>query len=359
MNQSPIKLLYIDDDPGLRRLIEKKLKRLRFIVSTAENGFDGIEKCENEQFDIIIVDQNMPDISGLGLIYKIPHIIEHTPIIMMTGGGDETLAVDALKSGASDYVIKDTAGRFLENIQATISNAIDKQNLINEKRQIEKTLQENLDLNKAILNSISASIAILDQKGHIVEVNKQWLDFGRENDISPYYDFIDVNYLDVCKQPKHQLYFDKAEEACKGIEDVINGVQDGFKLVYECSSPEEQRWFEMRVTKVADLAPTKVVVSHEDITSLKSSEIMLKKLSETDGLTGISNRRVFDEAIEREYSRAVRNKSSIAVLMMDIDFFKAYNDHYGHLQGDECIKSVANLLKNSISRPTDICARYG
>jgi len=359
MDNTPLKVLYIDDDAGLRRLVSKRLSRIGYDVSTSENGNDGIVKCNGEKFDIILVDQNMPDISGLEVIRKIPHILEHTPVIMMTGAGDETLAVDVLKSGASDYVIKDTSGNFLDKIASNITNVIEKQNLINEKRRIEKELQENLNLNKAILDALSASIAILDSEGNIVNVNKQWIDFGVSNDMPHDYDCVGINYFDICENADGFSCGYRADEAAKGISSVINGKNEDFNMVYECSSPQTQRWFEMRVTKVANLTPAKVVVSHENITTLKSSELKLKALSETDGLTGIANRRVFDDSLNREVSRAVRNKSEISMLMIDIDFFKAYNDFYGHLQGDECIKTVARVMKETISRTTDILARYG
>jgi len=359
MDSNLVRLLYVDDDPGLRRLIEKKLKRIGYIVSTAENGNDGIDKCNSEDYDVILVDQNMPDISGLELIRAIPHILVSTPIIMMTGGGDENLAVEVLKSGASDYIIKDTGGQFLENIHRRISAVIDRQNLVNDKRRIEIELQDNLSLNKAILDSLSANIAILDHEGTIINVNKQWVDFGIENDMHESYDSVGANYLEVCLSASNSPYGSLADKAVSGIADVINGNCDSFKMVYECSSSVDTRWFEMRVTRVTDLMPAKVVVSHEDITTLKVSEIKLKELSETDGLTGIPNRRVFDDALSREFSRAVRNRSDISLLMVDVDFFKAYNDNYGHLKGDDCITEVARVLKDVACRITDVAARYG
>lgn len=85
----------------------------------------------------------------------------------------------------------------------------------------------------------------------------------------------------------------------------------------------------------------------------------LLQLSAVDGLTGIANRRYFDEFLEREWQRAIRDGKEIALLMVDIDFFKYYNGTYGHLAGDECIKQIAGLLKNSVKRATDLVARYG
>jgi len=85
----------------------------------------------------------------------------------------------------------------------------------------------------------------------------------------------------------------------------------------------------------------------------------LELLSRSDGLTGIANRRFMDEFIEREWLRAIRNESSIAFIIIDIDFFKLYNDNYGHPEGDDCLKRVATKLKSLIRRPVDLVARYG
>jgi diguanylate cyclase (GGDEF)-like protein/PAS domain S-box-containing protein len=85
----------------------------------------------------------------------------------------------------------------------------------------------------------------------------------------------------------------------------------------------------------------------------------LEELSFKDGLTGVANRRRFDVVMETEWNSACRNKQPVSVLMLDIDCFKQYNDHYGHLEGDQCLKRVAKLLTLAASRPRDFVARFG
>lgn len=92
---------------------------------------------------------------------------------------------------------------------------------------------------------------------------------------------------------------------------------------------------------------------------LEKANRKLQEQSFQDGLTGIANRRRFDGYLKAEWSRAERNFSPLSLIMADIDQFKSYNDHYGHLAGDDCLIKVAHLLKHTLKRPADMAARYG
>jgi diguanylate cyclase (GGDEF)-like protein len=85
----------------------------------------------------------------------------------------------------------------------------------------------------------------------------------------------------------------------------------------------------------------------------------LEKLSRQDGLTGIANRRYFDSYLENEVRRAARDRTSLSLILSDVDYFKAYNDCYGHQAGDDCLKQVAAALSSAGRRPADLAARYG
>ena len=85
----------------------------------------------------------------------------------------------------------------------------------------------------------------------------------------------------------------------------------------------------------------------------------LRRVSTVDALTQIANRRRFDEQLSREWQRCSRSKGVITVLLIDVDYFKRFNDHYGHPAGDTCLSTVANVLAQSCQRPADLAARYG
>lgn len=97
-----------------------------------------------------------------------------------------------------------------------------------------------------------------------------------------------------------------------------------------------------------------------EVTSqLSELNTMLTRLSYVDGLTGVSNRRFFDKALDQEWKRAARCKGIISLIMLDVDFFKKYNDTYGHLSGDDCLSEVASAIKGALKRPGDVLARIG
>lgn len=85
----------------------------------------------------------------------------------------------------------------------------------------------------------------------------------------------------------------------------------------------------------------------------------LGRLATLDGLTGIANRRHLDITVAKELARAQRHQQPLTFIISDIDFFKKYNDHYGHVQGDDCLKAVASILESSLRRPSELVARYG
>jgi len=109
-----------------------------------------------------------------------------------------------------------------------------------------------------------------------------------------------------------------------------------------------------------------IVQQFKDITerkhyedALREANRELEQLATADGLTGLANRRIFDEKLHSEWARMARENQPFSVVICDIDFFKKYNDYYGHQSGDACLKAVAKCIQNAVRRPGDLAARYG
>lgn len=125
----------------------------------------------------------------------------------------------------------------------------------------------------------------------------------------------------------------------------------------------DDRWLQARVRPSHDGTSLSVVSDITEVkrtaAALQTSNAKLERLASTDALTGLTNRRAFDEALEREFSRCRRASSPLSLLLGDVDHFKAYNDSYGHLAGDKCLAIVATCLRSALKRPADISARFG
>ncbi len=93
--------------------------------------------------------------------------------------------------------------------------------------------------------------------------------------------------------------------------------------------------------------------------ALGEANEQLQHLSATDGLTGIGNRRAFDTMLTREWARAARERTALSLLVLDVDLFKLYNDHYGHPAGDQCLRAIAAMLESGLRRPPDFAGRFG
>jgi len=93
--------------------------------------------------------------------------------------------------------------------------------------------------------------------------------------------------------------------------------------------------------------------------ALELHNLSLRALADSDGLTGLGNRRLFEEALEREVGRARRSSAPFALILTDVDFFKKYNDRYGHVAGDACLRQIATAIASGARRPADLAARYG
>ena len=211
---------------------------------------------------------------------------------------------------------------------------------------------------KMTLDTMSEHIAVIDETGLILYVNSRWRQFAEQNACTPHCEWKGQNYLSVCDRSAASGD-ELAGRAAAGIRDLINSQRNHFYLEYPCDSPEQARWFMMRVTRFSLCDVSYFVISHQDITERKQAEELVSKLARSDGLTGVANRRCFDEFLRNEWRRCARLGLPVSLAIIDIDYFKLVNDTYGHQSGDDCLRQVGQLLSQFAKRPTDICARYG
>ncbi|MGX9418177.1 diguanylate cyclase [Vibrio sp. RC27] len=208
---------------------------------------------------------------------------------------------------------------------------------------------------ESVLNSLPEQLAVIDGEGRIVFVNQSWINFSSLNGGGTI-EWTNVNYLECCTSSQVDSDFTKV---AKGIKAIITTNEGTFTYEYPCHSPTEQRWFIMRMSPLNWEGSPYFVVTHQDITQRKLAEQKAEALALEDALTGIANRRKFTEFSDEQWRFNMREKTPLAVAIIDIDYFKSLNDTYGHAFGDECLVKLGAILKEMVRRPNELCARLG
>jgi len=178
----PIHILYVEDDPGLARLVQKKLERAGYAVDIASDGEQGVAKFEADSYDLMFVDQNLPVYDGLEVIRILGSKGILPPTIMITGTGDEKVAVEAMKLGAGDYIVKDAGAGYLELLPSAIEKMLRQHRAIEEKQQTEQALRKSEERFRKLFEQSNDAIFI-HQAGRIIDVNQracEMLGYGKE-----------------------------------------------------------------------------------------------------------------------------------------------------------------------------------
>ncbi len=231
---------------------------------------------------------------------------------------------------------------------------------IADQRRLETELRDSQKRLARALAYMADGLAMFDADGRLVFCNEQYLSFFPKTAHLrvPGAAFRDI--LEAVVTSGEQLGAGTGANAARWVNDI--------EATLQVAGEEEvhlfdERWLHIR-TRPTDDGTSMVVVS--DMTKIKRAETellvlteQLKILASTDGLTGLMNRRAFDHALETELARSRRNTSPLSLLIIDIDWFKAYNDLYGHPAGDTCLLAVGACLKRVSRRPADFVARYG
>jgi PAS domain S-box-containing protein len=229
---------------------------------------------------------------------------------------------------------------------------------ITEQMQVENAIREAERFARSTLDALCAHVAILDQDGVILATNRAWQQFALRSGSRSASFRIGSNHLKVCDAAGDGDYLAVAA----GIRAVLSGEQAEFthELAWTPGADDkEQRtqWFQVRVTRFAGDGPRRVVVAHEDITSRKQAEERLRHESLHDALTGLPNRVLLADRIDRCIARSKRDPNyRFALLFMDLDRFKVINDSLGHTAGDEVLRAIATRLQGCL-RESDSVSR--
>ena len=296
------------------------------------------------------------------------------PVIFLSALDEAADKVKAFEAGGADYISRPfQLPEVLARIehQLTIQHqrkAFEQQNRqlqleIWERQQAEEAWQESQRFIHSIAEASTSILYVYDL------LEYRYIYTNRELTNVLGYTLSDI--LQQPKFPQSAIHPEDVEAVAahfQSFDRLLPG--DKLEIEYRIQHKNGQwRWLLSRdtvFTQTPEGKTQQIVGTATDITDRKLAEAALhaanrelKKLASLDGLTQVANRRCFDEFLDREVRRMARERGSLSLILCDVDYFKKYNDRYGHQAGDRCLQQVAGALRRAIRRPADLVARYG
>ena len=263
---TPLHLLLVEDCEDDALLVLEELQRGDYhVLHTRVDTAAGMRAALSERaWDIVISDYAMPHFSGAEALRILQSTGLDLPFIIVSGTIGEDVAVAAMKAGAHDYIMKGNLARLVPAVERELRDAA----VRHERRRAAGALRDSEELNRAVLSSLSAHIAVLDQQGDVIDVNEAWKTFSTAASgamVLP----IDIgeNYLDVYRRSAGR-FSAETQAALAGIVAVLDGRQAHFTLEYPCPTPDGMRWFVLYVTPLLGQRGG-AVLSHIDVTERK------------------------------------------------------------------------------------------
>ena len=365
-------ILLIDDLPENLKLLTDLLSQLGYVVRSATSGTRGLKSAKSKAPDLILLDIKMPEMDGYQVCqaFKNDPDLCHIPILFISAL-DETLdKLKAFQVGGVDYLIKPFQ---IEEVVARIEThlMIQKQREalqteIVKRQEAEEVLYQSRALISSVLNSALDGIAAMQAVRDPITGNIE--DF-RCLVVNPVISkVLNRNREDIIGK----LILKKLLNSLDGklFNQFVNVVETGEPLDSDFYYPfEDSCWFHYVAVKLGD----GFAITVRDITTRKQTELELQKINEQlqeanyklelisnlDGLTHIANRRRFNDYLLIHWQQYQREQKPIALLLIDVDYFKFYNDSYGHQCGDDCLIQIAQAIAKVPQRVVDLVARYG
>jgi diguanylate cyclase (GGDEF)-like protein/PAS domain S-box-containing protein len=342
------RILYMEDNPGLSALLQKNLQRRGFLVDTASNGEEGLRMIENNSYDVLLVDYNMPFFGGIDVIRALSSKGMPTPVIMVTGEGNETIAAESLKLGASDYIVKDVEMRYLSLLPAVIDQVLYKQQLIKERNQMQEAMLESEERYRRLVELSPDGITI-HVDGRLAFINPAGaLLLGASHADQ----LIGKTVFDIVHPDSREIAGSQIRQLQRKT-DRVPWVEEQFVRL-------DGTVMEVEVSGVEFTYKGKPAVQtiFRDITERKQVKQKLEHLALYDTLTGLANRTLFFDRMNQHLELAKRNVYALALLYIDLDRFKVVNDTLGHEVGDLLLQEVSKRMVSCI-RKVDTVARMG
>ncbi|MFP4007131.1 MAG: diguanylate cyclase [Spirulinaceae cyanobacterium] len=364
--RSKINILIVDDFPDNIELLAFLLSQQGYTTTHASSGPEALGCIEQCLPDLVLLDIRMPHMDGYEVCQRLKTNpkTQAIPIIFLSASDETFEKVKAFDLGGADYITKpfqvEEAIARVENQLTIRRQKIQLEREIDERQRIEAMLFESRSLLASVLDSsvdgIAAFRSIRDDEDNIIDF--QWIltnpvmaRWVRSHTEALIHESL-RNFAG--SQPFEPLFEDFKRVVTHG-----HVLKKEFLYKSHAHSPI---WFQIVGVQLRD----GLAVTFRDITEHKEMELALQdanhaliELASLDSLTQVANRRRFDEYFEREWQVAFRNQKPLGLILCDLDYFKPYNDCYGHQAGDRCLEQVAAAMKSTVKRSVDLVARYG
>jgi two-component system, cell cycle response regulator len=358
-------ILLIDDLPENLQLLSELLIKLGYHVRSVTSGKMALRTLKIKPVDVIFLDIKMPEMDGYEVCQAIKsdRNLREIPIIFISTLDDTFDKVKAFQSGGVDYITKPFQ---IEEVIARLENQLtiqrQKKKLreeIKKRQDTEEILYQSRALISSVLNTALDGIASFQAVRDPVT--------GKIEDfrcliLNP---IIAKFFHRSTEQLLGKLVFKKFISQINPhlFEQFVNVVETGKPLIEDIYYPlEDSYWYHFFAVKLGD----GFAVTVKDITENKKLELQLKEANQKltllvnlDGLTKISNRHRFDECLYQKWQEHYKAKQTLSLILIDLDYFKFYNEHYGHQKGDSCLIKIAYTINQIIPKNRNLLARFG
>jgi len=358
--ESTGRVLLADDEPLILRSLEVLLAARGYEVQTAPDGLAARELLDRRLFDVAVIDLNMPRLDGFAVMEHVRRRAVDTEILVVSGDTSIDSAIRALQSGADDFVRKPYAPEVLLN---SVENAVRRRRLERERAQMQARLVRSEKLYRYLVNHSPDIVYTLDGDGHFRFINERaeaLLGYSRR-------ELLGRHFCDLLVEEDREIArYAFAERRAgnrrgRSLELRLQRKGDDRNPVYVENSfiPLELDAWSMQ--EEGNAPQRRFVGTYgvaRDISGKKRAEATIQFQAYHDLLTRLPNRTLFKKRLRRALTQARRREEAVAVIYMDLDRFKAINDHFGHIVGDQLLCAVADRIAAEL-RQGDILARLG
>jgi len=327
-------LLVVEDDAASALLIARVLSRHGARVEIAANGSEGLQKFQELHFPIIITDITMPGMSGLELVSRIKAIDADTQVIATSANRDTQCLVSAIELGFSEYLFKPIEiEKLLLGVNRCRDIAAVKQQLYNEREKF-----------RTVVESMGEGITVKDLDYRILYPNRAMSELFGDWTGSACYEIF--GYTTPC-------------QACPTVETIKDGQPHTSCRSYQLGGRTLHIESSASLLRDSHGSVTGTVEIIRDVSERIKNEQTIRDLAFLDPLTGLANRRLFEDRLEQAIAKSRRYDMQFGLLTLDLDHFKEINDTFGHEAGDQVLQEAADRIRTCCKRDLDTISRLG